>query len=192
MPFKIAPQLMALGMPWEQAGLLGNQNISNDSRQLSVAGISPGATAADNVLAVYTLPANAFDHAGAGIEIFVAGSFGATANNKTIKIIFNPATAVVGSTVGAGGVTVCSTGVVATNGGGWNLNGCVFKTGALGSNTQIGFNVGSIAGTVHLGTSTPVTAAAVENAAILVAITGNAATATTDIVFNWLEVESMT
>lgn len=160
------------------------------NRQLTVAGVSPGTTANDNVLAVFSLSANSFDVAGRGLTITAAGSFGATANNKTLKIIFNATTAVVGSAV-TGGTTVASSGVVATNGGGWWISASVFKAGAAGSNTQIGISNGVLAGAVSVGTSAPTFPTAAENGAILIAVTGNAATATTDIVLNVSDIKAM-
>jgi hypothetical protein len=112
-------------------------------------------------------------------------------HTKDIKIIFNPTTAVVGSTVGTGGSTVCDTGVVTTSGGGWQVSAFVYKYGAAGSNTQMGLNSGSIAGVAHLGTATPVLITATESGAILVAVTGNATTTASDIVFNFLEVNAL-
>lgn len=149
--------------------------------QTSSTGISPGATAADNVLAFYSIPANSFDVAGREVTVQAAGSFGATGNTKTIKIIFNPATAVVGSTVGAGGTTIASTGAVATNGGGWQVEASVTKYGAAASNTQLSASTGN-------GTLAPALTTGVESGPILVAITGNAATTASDIVFNLLTV----
>ena len=170
-------------------GILGAEG--NINRQISSAGISPGATGADNVLLVYSLPANAFDQSGRGIQITAAGKFGATANNKDVKIIFNPATAVVGSTVGAGGTTIADTGVVATNGTGWEVSAQVFKYGANGSNTQIGIHSQAQIGAAVASLLVPSLITAVENAAILIAVTGNATTATTDIVANWFEANWM-
>lgn len=166
------------------AGLIG--------RQISSAGVQPGATAADNVLAAFSIPAGSFDAglgstAGRGVSILAQGSFAATGNNKRVKIIFNPATAVVGSTVGAGGVTIADTGVVATSGGGWTLQGNVFKYGALGSNTQIGLNQSNLVGATASVLLAPQLITAVESGAILVAVTGNATTAVSDIVFNFLD-----
>jgi hypothetical protein len=161
------------------------------NRQVSATGVQPGGTAADNVLAVFSLPANSLDGiSNRGLSITAQGSFGATANNKTLKIIWNPASAVVGSTVGAGGTVVATSGVVATNGGTWLLQGAVFKYGAANSNTQICFNQGTVNGAVHggVGTSAPALATATENGAILIAITGNAATVASDIVFNLLTI----
>lgn len=157
------------------------------SVQISSGGVQPGGTGGDYVLAVFTIPANAFDQAGRGVAIQAQGSFGATVNTKRVKIIFNPSSATVGSVVGSGGTTACDSGSVTTNGGGWVLNADVFKYGASGSNTQICLNTGAIAGSSHLGTSAPALATATESGAILVAVTGNATTAATDITFNFLQ-----
>lgn len=163
----------------------------NINRQISSAGINPGGTAADNVLAVYTLPANAFDLLGRGLSITAQGSFGATGNNKRIKIIWNPATAVVGSTVGGSGTTIADTAVVATSGGGWSVQGNVFKYGANGSNTQICLHQQAQIGSATAVLLAPSLATATESGTILVAVTGNATTATTDIIFNFLEINAM-
>jgi hypothetical protein len=166
----------------------------NINRQISAAGINPGATGADNVLAFFSLPANSFDGAAGtnrGINITAEGSFAATANNKDVKLIFNPATAVVGSTVGAGGTTIADTGVVATNNLGWSLQANVFKYGAAGSNTQIGLHQQAQIGNAVANLLKPSLITAVENAPILIAVTGNATTAASDIVFNFLEVNAM-
>lgn len=163
----------------------------NANRQISSAGINPGATGADNVLAVYSLPASSFDQALRGLQITAAGSFGATNNNKRVKIIFNPATAVVGSTVGAGGTTIADTGTVTTNGGGWEVAANVFKYGAGGSNTQIGIHSQAQVGAAVAALLAPSLITATESGAILIAITGNATTVASDIAFNWLEVNAM-
>jgi hypothetical protein len=163
----------------------------NIFRQISSAGVSPGATGADNVLAVFVIPANSFDVANRGITITAQGKFGATANSKDVKIIFNPSTAAVGSTVGAGGTTISDSGVVVTNGGGWSLQANVFKYGAAGSNTQIGLHQQAQVGAAVAAMLAPSLITAVESATILVAVTGNATTATSDLVFNFLEVNAM-
>ena len=163
----------------------------NVNRQTSLTGISPGATGADNVLAAFTLPANAFDIANRGVQISASGKFGATANNKTVRIQFNPATAVVGSTIGAGATIVADTGVVATNGGGWSLQANIFKVGAAGSNTQIAIHNQAQVGAAVSALLAPSAPVAVESGGILIAVTGNAATATSDIVFQWMEVNWM-
>lgn len=162
----------------------------NLNAQVSSAGVQPGATGADNVLAVFSIPASAFDKAGRGIQIRAHGSFGSTANNKRIKIIFNPSAAVVGSTV-TGGTTIADTGTVATNGGGWSLGASVFKYGNAGSNTQLGVNLQNLAGAASSALLAPAAITATESGAILVAVTGNATTAASDVVFNLLQVLGM-
>lgn len=163
----------------------------NINRQLSSAGINPASTGADVVVAVYSLPANFFDGIGnRGLCLTAQGSIVNNANNKRVKIIFNATTAVLGSAV-TGGTTIADTGTVTTLGGGFNLSANVFKTGAAGSNTQLCLHQGAqVAGTVS-SLLAPSTAAAVENAPILIAVTANAGTTATDIVFNFLEVNAM-
>jgi hypothetical protein len=162
----------------------------NINRQISAAGVQPGAIGADNVLAVFSIPANSFDISGRGIGITAQGSFGATANNKRIKLVFNATTAVVGGTV-TGGTTVADTAAVATNGGGWSVQANVFKYGATGSNTQIGLHQQAQVGNATAALLAPSLITATESGAILVAVTGNATTAASDIVFNFLEVNAM-
>jgi hypothetical protein len=154
------------------------------------AGINPGATAADNVLAVFSLPANSFDQSGRGIAISAVGGFGSTTNNKRVKIIVGPVSAVVGSTVGSGGSTIADTGTVATNGAGFQLQASVFKYGAAGSNTQIGIHNQAQMGSATAALISPVALTLAENLPILVAVTGNATTATTDISLSLLEINS--
>ena len=160
------------------------------SKQVSGTGIQPGATAADNVLAVYSIPASSFDVANRGVRVTAVGSLGSTANNKRIKIIANPATAVVGSTVGAGGTTIADTGTVAAGTAGWSVQGTVVKYGAAASNTQLGMQIFAIAGATLASEVTPSLMTATESGAVLVAVTGNASTTATDIVFNYLLVEA--
>jgi hypothetical protein len=161
---------------------------SNLSLQVSSAGVQPGATAADNVVANFTIPAGYFSAAGRSLKITAAGSYGATANTKTVKIIVNPASATIGSTVGGGGVTIATTGANAANGGGFSISGSYTKYGAAASNTQIGVQRFSQVNAVAASTQGAGLVTATESGTILVAITANAATATTDITFNWLEV----
>jgi hypothetical protein len=154
------------------------------------AGVNPGATAADNVLAVFSIPANSFDQAGRGIAISAAGGFGATTNNKRVKIIIGAVSAVVGSTIGSGGTTIADTGTVATNGGGWQLQASVFKYGAAGSNTQAAVHNQAQMGSATAALLAPSALTLAENLPILVAVTGNATTATTDIALGVLEVNA--
>jgi hypothetical protein len=162
----------------------------NINRQISAAGIQPGATGVDNVLAVFSIPANSYDILGRGVGITAQGSFAATANNKRIKLIFNATTAVVGSTV-TGGTTVADTGTIATSGGGWSLQANIFKYGANGSNTQLGLHQQAQIGAATAALLAPSLITAVENGPILIAVTGNATTAASDILFNFLEINAM-
>jgi hypothetical protein len=163
----------------------------------SGSGISPGATAADNVIGTYSLPANVLNVPGVGgadgpmLRIRALGHFAANANNKTVKIIFNPATAVLGSTVGSGGTTLASSGVVAINGLGFVMEAWVMKVGLRDANTQVGGQITNIVGATIVSPPVPVYPAAVENAAILIAVTGNAATTATDIVLDAFTVEAL-
>lgn len=158
----------------------------------SSSGVQPGATGADNVVASFPFPASAFDTVGRGYHIEAHGSFAATANNKQCKIIFNPTTAVVGSTVGAGGTSCADTGTVTTNGGGWRLVADIFKTAA---NAQLvcGYSIvgpaSVAAGAVQV--VAPAAPTATDTGTIWLAVTGNATTAATDIVFRLLTVTQL-
>ena len=163
----------------------------------SGSGVSPGATGADNVIGTYSIPANALNVPGVGgadgamLRIRALGHFAANGNNKTVKVIFNPATAVLGATVGTGGTTLVSSGVVAINALGFVLEAWVMKIGVRDSNTQVGGQITNIVGATIVSPPVPVYPAAVENAAILIAITGNAATTATDIVLDAFTVEAL-
>lgn len=172
-------------MPSSSGGLAiqqFNYLAAGNTRQTPV---NPGATGADNVLAVFTIPAGFFDGvSGRGFRFMAMGSFATNGNNKTVKIIFNPATAVVGSTVGTGGTTLVSTGVTAASNQEWFVDAAVIDPpGSV--NSQIGFSMlswfGLIGVTTFAPSIVPTTISAIESADILVAITGNAATTATDI-----------
>jgi hypothetical protein len=151
---------------------------------LGAGGVNPGATAVDSVLAAVAIPGGLFDGiSNRGVKITAFGSFATNANVKTVKIIYNPATAVVGSTVGAGGTTlVASPGATASNQP-WFLEASVVDV--AGVNNQLGFALNSwfgIAGTLtDIAVTTPAALTADETKDILIAITGNAATTATDI-----------
>lgn len=155
----------------------------NINRQLSGAGINPAATGSDIVLAVYSIPANSFDAAGVGVNVQAMGAIVNNANTKRVKIIFNPTAAVVGQTV-TGGTTIADTGSVTTVGGGFYLSSSVYKTGAVNSNTQVAVNTDAQIGATADALLAPVATTAVEAGNILVAITGAAGTAVTDIALN--------
>jgi hypothetical protein len=178
----------------------GVSPVLYDEAYALASAVSPAATGADNVLASYSLPAGFFDVAPlsstiatgavvstAGLRIRAVGRFAANANNKTVKIIFNATTATVGSTV-TGGTTLVSSGVVAINGLGFIAEAWVRKVGVADANTQVGGQITGIYGATVV--SPPITQAitAVESAAILIAVTGNAATTATDILLDHFQV----
>jgi hypothetical protein len=152
--------------------------------------LQPAATGADNVLAVYSVPANSFDVAGRGISITAQGLFANNSHTKDVKVIFNPSTAVVGSTVGSGGTTIADSGSSTAANVGFSMNTDVFKFGGAGSNTQYAQETGTIVGTTHGGCGAPQFPTATEAGAILVAFTGNAGTATTDLSLNFIQINA--
>jgi hypothetical protein len=167
----------------------GGQSINtmgNANYQTSAAGVSPGATGADNVIAVYTLPASAFDKAGRVATIQAWGSFAANGDTKTIKIVMGCTAAVIGSTV-SGGTAVASTGAVATNGGGWAIAANVAKYGAAASNTQQAIHSQAQVGAAVSALLAPQALTMTENLPIIVAVTANCATTATDVVFSAFE-----
>lgn len=183
-PYGNLPNTLALKLGSGTGTLLVRGKLTG---QFSAAGISPGATGADNVLAVYAIPANTFDTEGRTIYLSAFGSFAANTNNKRLKIIFNPTAAVVGSTV-SGGTTICDTGTVATNGTGWAIQANVYKYGAAGSNTQLGIHQQAQIGAAVASLLVPQALTATESGMILIAVTGNATTTATDILLNRLEI----
>lgn len=149
--------------------------------------ITPAATGADNVLVAFTIPSNAFNNNYSGFNIQARGVVGANANTKEIKIIFNPATAVVGSTVGAGGTTIADTGSSTQSGAGWNIQATVYSL--IPINAQYAQGTAATIGSTAAALGVPQFPTATESGAILVAITGNAGTAGTDIKLNFVRVE---
>jgi hypothetical protein len=189
------PPVGGLGPPAQ--GLLACSLVR---QAFAAAGVNPGATAADNVIATFALAPNALDgitiggnQTFRGVRIAASGIFAGTSHVNTVKMIFNATTAVLGATV-SGGTTLVTTGAI-TNGGAaqmWWLEALVFKIGLPGSNTQYAQQLWSfytIAGvSTVLNTPQPVFPTAVENLPINIAITGNAATTATDIALNYFEV----
>ncbi len=150
--------------------------------------VNPGATGADNVLAAWSLPANFFDSAGRGLLITAMGSVANNVNSKRIKIYFGCTTATVGSTV-TGGTVIADTGAYTTTGAaGWAVAAQVVKYGNPGSNTQLALHQAAQIGSTVGALLVPTALTAAENAAIIVAVTGNAVTATTDILYNFGEI----
>lgn len=149
-------------------------------------GISPASIASDMVIGLYLIPANYFDSAGRGVIVTATGTMGANANNKRIKLWFN-ASGSVGGTIG-GGTLMSDTGVITASGsvGGWVVSGSVFKRGAAGANTQTVIGGSSAAATTVGTVVANADTTAVENAAIIIAVTGNVGTALPDIALNSL------
>lgn len=170
------------------SGVFGEEG--NILRAISSAGINPGATGVDSVLATFTIPAGSFDSAGRGLNFMACGSMTSAATAKTLKLIYGATTAVVGSTV-VGGTTIGSfSDSTANSAGGWQLAANVFKYGVNGSNTQIAFHEASQSGTVVGALVAPSLLTATESSAILCAVTGNAAIVA-NITYNFLEVNAM-
>ena len=186
-PFPIIPSYMMaqLGSGAAMFSEEGNVNV-----QISSSGVSPGATGSDYVVALYSLPANSFDQANRGITISAQGSFATNTNAKRVKVIFNPTTTGVGGTV-TGGTTVADTGSVTTSNAGWSVGASIFKYGVNGSNTQLGLHTQSQMGSSVASLLTPSAITAVESGNINIAVTGNATTNTTDVIFNFLEINGM-
>ena len=175
--------LQQIGNSTAQAANAGNISVIT-----SGAGINPGSTGNDNVLAAWMIPANLFKSAGVGLQITVMGSVANNTNNKRIKIIAGATTAVVASAV-VGGVTIADTGTYATTGqAGFQICAQIFKYGAGGSNTQIALHQNALIGSMNGALLPPAILTLTESASFLMAVTDNATTTTTDIFLNWAEI----
>jgi hypothetical protein len=168
----------------------GAMNEEGNIYRYVSAGINPAATGADNVLAVYTMPASSFDIPGRGINLVAQGSFAANGNTKRVKIFVGCTTAVIGSTV-TGGIAIADSAAVTTNGAGWALEANLFKYGVTGSNTQLGLHQSAQSGSTISPLLSPQLLTLTENAVILVAVTGNPTTTATDISLAFFEVNAM-
>jgi hypothetical protein len=148
--------------------------------RLFSAGTAPASTGSDIVVAVFQLSANSFDVAGRSLTICASGNFANNTNTKTVKIIFNPTTATIGSAISSG-TTIATTGAYSTTGAvGWSLVANVSKYGAIGSNTQMYQEMGVIIGSTHGGMGAAATLTATESSPILIAVTINSATTASD------------
>lgn len=168
----IAKKIQQIGFPvgGDGPGLLPSGNVNV---QVSSAGAGNAADTTDDVLFVYTLPANAFDQANRQLNLLVCGKLAANANSKRAKIYYGCTSAAVGSAV-VGGTVIADTGATNGNGVGWQLSAQITKYGAGGSNTQISQSQ-PIVGNAHGGVSVPVLLTAPENAPIIIAVTGSSA-----------------
>lgn len=154
--------------------------------QIVSAGRIPAGTGSDYVLAVATIPAGGFDIANRGVSIMVAGSCAGAGDSKSMKIIVGATAPAVGSVI-SGGTTIASITADTSNIGGWQLQANIFKYGAAASNTQIALHEGSQAGAAVFALVAPSLLTLVESGAIIIAVTGNATTAS-DITFNFLQI----
>lgn len=155
------------------------------------AGTFVSGTGADIVMASFVLPGLTFDQAGRGIEVKAAGSTLANGNTKTVKLIFNPSSAVLNGTVGGGGIVVATTGAITTGGSGWFLSAQIFKYGILASNTQVCMSQDAQSANTTLTDVGPQLITAVEANPIIVCLTGNAVTSLTDITWNVFHISAM-
>ena len=158
----------------------------NLDRQISAAGVSPAATGSDYVIAITNIPALSFNATGVGCCLTAQGSFASNGNTKRIKIIAGAAAPAIGSIV-SGGSTIADTAAVTTNGGGWSLQAQIFKTGALGSNTQESFHQQAQVGGAVAALLAPSALTLTESAIIPIVVTANCTTAASDVVWNFLE-----
>lgn len=183
--------------PFAQFGEEGNlyRNVGNP-----IAGNT--ADTNDDILDGFVLPANAFDIAKRGLQLTFQGQFGATGNNKKVRIWINPTMAgqaVAAGVISGGRVTAAGAGVLlfdstvqTGNAIGWGISVEVFKYGATGSNTQYA-QAQPIFGTVHGGISLPSFLTIAENAAMNVVVTGSSSTtgAANDVVANFSQANAM-
>ena len=155
------------------------------------AGVNPGGTGGDYVLANFSLSANSFDVAGRGVNLVAMGSVANNTNVKTLKLFAGATTAVVGSAI-TGGTLIASTGAYSTTGAAaWQLVANVYKYGAAGSNTQIALHETVQIGATIPALTVPTLLTLVESGTVNLTVTGNAATTATDIALNLFAVNAM-
>lgn len=161
-----------------------------------------GANTNDDILDGFVLPANAFDQANRQLYLNFNGNFGATGNNKRVRIWVNPTMAgqtitngvISGGTVtGAGsGVLLFDSGTQTGNAIGYQLDLIFCKYGATGSNTQL-YMSSPIFATTHGGTSGVLFSTIPENAPMNFVFTGASQTtgAAGDVVHCYTEINAM-
>lgn len=122
----------------------------------------------------YSLPANTLDVNGRTVRVTAYGSYGATANNKTVKLYF-------------GAAVTSDSGTVAANGGNWKFVAEITRTGAA---TQIASAL-RVVGGFATGSGNSLTAPAETlSGALTIKVTGtNGTAAAGDIVFKGALVE---
>ena len=157
----------------------GVKESGNSNMQTPSGGLSPASTGGDIVVAVYAIPAAAFDQANRCATITANGNTAANTNSKTVKIIAGATAAVVGQAV-SGGTTIATTSAITTSGVTWALGCDLIKTGTKGSNTQTAIHQASQVGATVTALSPCQSLTLAENAVILVAVTINCATTASD------------
>lgn len=136
--------------------------------------VGTGADTTEDVLQTFSLPASTFDVAGRAVRIKAAGTYGADANNKTIKVYF--------------GAQIYNTGTISQNNTAWAIELIVWCTG---TNTQSYFTSGLYAGTAIVGAgSGNLTQTA--SGAITIKVTGqNGSAVANDIICTTMIVEML-
>lgn len=167
------------------AGTATMDESGNITAQVGNPLTNPATITNDNVLAIYTVPANSFSAAGKGIEITASGNLGNDSQAKRCKIIWNPSAAVVGSAVAttAASFLLGDTGSTTNSGSacGWSIQSQVYKYGVAGSNTQIGQEMSVIVASTHGGMGLASALTTNEAASVICAVTGNATSSVGDI-----------
>lgn len=123
----------------------------------------------------YSMPANTLNANGKAVRVTAWGVFGATANNKTLRLYF-------------GGTAIVSQGAGAFNALGWVMTGVIVRTGAAAQIT------GAIAevSTQAVMANGNIAPAADTTAAIIIKVTGqNGTAAANDVVFRGAIVEAL-
>ncbi len=126
------------------------------SIQTNGGGSGNGADTTDDTLFAYTMPAHSLDQQNRGIIIEAWGDLAANGNNKTVKLWLGTA-------------TICTTGIIATTGGGWWLRAVAIKDGA--GNNQACTSFGVVGAAVVPGASLNLTSQT-DTAPIILKVTG--------------------
>ncbi len=155
---------------------------------VSQVGSNPGGTAGDYVLSSFSLPANSFDIANRMLTLESYFDVANNTNSKRVKIYWNATAAVVGSLV-SGGTVIADSGAYTTTGAAGGSIGAQIINLATGNVKALHFaaQIGSTVGALLASQSLAITS----TSPIIIAVTGNAATTATDIVFNNFIINAM-
>lgn len=185
------PGLTPLGFGFGGAAVPAIMGEEGNIYREVVASRNPGGTAGDYVVGAFTIPAGSFDIAGRGLNLLAQGSVASNTNSKRVKLYFGCTAAVVGSLVSGGSVIADSGAYTTTGAAGWSIEANVFKYGLGGSNTQLALHMSAQIGAVVGSLVVPTPLTLTESGLILCAVTANAATTATDIIYNFFEVNAM-